>query len=122
MAVPRVQGWKRWLVPLAVVIGIFTITSWPHPPAMPRNSDKVVHFAAYGTLGAAVAWAAMTTRARRVLVWAVVVSLLGAVDEWHQQFIPSRSMDVRDWMADTAGAVAGLTILSALQRRRELVA
>lgn len=122
LVAPRVQGWKRWLVPLAVVIGILTATSWPRPPAMPHNSDKVVHFTAYATLGAAVAWAAMTTSVRRALVWVLVVSMLGALDEWHQQFIPSRSMDVRDWMADTAGAVAGLTILSALQRRREPVA
>ena len=116
------RGGKRWLVPLAVVIGIATITSWPHPPSMPRNSDKVVHFLAYATLGGAVAWAALLRGARRMLFWMCVVSMLGALDEWHQQFIPSRSMDVRDWMADTAGAVAGLTLVSALLWRREHVA
>ncbi|MCC7052281.1 MAG: VanZ family protein [Gemmatimonadaceae bacterium] len=112
----------RWLLPLAVVIGIATATSWPRPPAMPHNSDKVVHFTAYAILGAAVAWAAMTGSVRRALLWVVVVSALGALDEWHQQFIPSRRMDARDWMADTAGAVTGLSLVSALMRRRELVA
>jgi VanZ family protein len=59
---------------------------------------------------------------RRALLWLAVVSSLGAADEWHQQFIPSRSMDVRDWMADTAGAVTGLSLVTALARRRESVA
>jgi VanZ family protein len=109
-------------VPLAVVVGILTITSWPRPPAMPHNSDKVIHFLAYATLGASVAWAAAIVSVRRALFWMCVVATLAALDEWHQQFIPSRSADRRDWMADTAGAVTGLSLVSALMRRRELVA
>lgn len=97
-------------------------TSWPSPPAMPNDSDKLVHFTAYGLLGASVAWAAQS-RARRIAVlFAVGISLLGAADEWHQQFIPNRRMDVRDWVADTAGAVTGLFLVTALARRRESVA
>ncbi|MBC7841566.1 MAG: VanZ family protein [Gemmatimonadaceae bacterium] len=101
---------------------ILMATSWPAPPDMPHNSDKVVHFSAYASLGAAVGWAAETRFFRRILLWIGVVSLLGAADEWHQQFIPSRSMDVRDWLADTAGAVTGLSLVTALTRRRESVA
>ena len=97
-------------------------TSLPHPPSMPGQSDKVVHFSAYAALGASMGWAARVRHIRRALRWIAVVSLLGAVDEWHQQFIPSRSMDVRDWMADTAGAVTGLFLVTALAGRREPVA
>ena len=74
------------------------------------------------SLGAAFGWAAETRVFRRMLLWIGIVSLLGAADEWHQQFIPSRSMDVRDWLADTAGAVTGLSLVTALTRRRESVA
>jgi VanZ family protein len=52
----------------------------------------------------------------------LLVSALGAADEWHQQFIPGRRMDARDWLADTAGAVSGLSLVTALRRRREFVA
>lgn len=114
--------WVRWLVPLAVALGIFAATSWPAPPAMPNNSDKLVHFSSYGLLGASVAWAARLRVWRAALVYGVAVSLLGAADEWHQQFVPNRHMDVRDWMADTAGAVTGLFLVTALARRRESVA
>jgi VanZ family protein len=89
---------------------------------MPHNGDKVVHFTAYCVLGASCAWAARTRTVLQALRWMVVVSMLGGIDEWHQQFIPSRSMDVRDWMADTAGAVTGLSLVTALARRREPVA
>lgn len=112
----------RWLAPVVVMGCILVATSWPSPPDMPHNSDKLVHFAAYASLGAAVGWAAETRLYRRLLLWIGVVSILGAADEWHQQFIPSRSMDVRDWLADTAGAVTGLSLVTALTRRRESVA
>jgi VanZ family protein len=104
------------------MICILAGTSWPHPPSMPGQSDKVIHFTAYAALGAAMGWAARARSFRRALPWIAVVSMLGAADEWHQQFIPSRSMDVRDWMADTAGAAAGLSLVTALARRRESVA
>lgn len=116
------RTWQRWLVPTAVAIGIFTGTSWPTPPPMPGGSDKFVHFAAYAMLGLTVGWAAQTRAIGEVLRWLVVVSALGAADEWHQRFIPGRSMDARDWFADTAGAVSGLLLVTALHRRRESVA
>ena len=116
------QGWVRWLVPLAVMICILAGTSWPHPPNMPGQSDKVIHFTAYAMLGAAMGWAAYARSVWRALCWIAVVSMLGAADEWHQQFIPSRTMDVHDWMADTAGATIGLSLVTVLARRRESVA
>ncbi len=122
MTIATVPNRFRWLVPLTVAIGIFAATSWPAPPAMPNNSDKLVHFSAYAVLGASVAWAARARSLRTALSYAVVVSVIGAADEWHQQFIPNRRMDVRDWVADTAGAVTGLFLVTALTRRREQVA
>ena len=89
---------------------------------MPNDSDKLVHFTAYGLLGASVAWAAQSRARRSAVLFAAGISLLGAADEWHQQFIPNRRMDVRDWVADTAGAVTGLFLVTALARRREPVA
>ncbi|HYW51960.1 MAG TPA: VanZ family protein [Gemmatimonadaceae bacterium] len=112
----------RWWLPAIIAVGILTATSWPTPPAMPHDSDKVVHFTSYALLGAAVAWAARVTRWMRAMFLIAAVSLAGAADEWHQQFIPGRATDVRDWLADTAGAVAGLSLVTALTRRREFVA
>lgn len=123
-APPGVQSGDRlrWSVPAAVIIGILAVTSWPKPPALPHNSDKVVHFASYALLGAAIAWAARVRRWPPFARWVACVALFGALDEWHQQFIPNRRMDSLDWIADVSGAVTGLFLVTARHRRREFVA
>ena len=54
-------------------------------------------------------WRRETGRGAAVaVVWAAIfAALLGAVDEFHQQWIPGRSMDLLDWAADFAGGTAG---------------
>jgi len=56
-----------------------------------------------------VLWRRETGRGAAVaVVWAAIfAALLGAVDEFHQQWIPGRSMDLLDWAADFAGGTAG---------------
>ena len=41
----------------------------------------------------------------RGAAWALLAaSAYGATDEFHQLFVPGRSCDVFDWLADTTGA------------------
>jgi VanZ family protein len=76
-------------------------------------SDKVAHFALYAPLGALLvnALRATTSLRRRPLVatfMAVVIGVLfGALDEWHQLFIPGRDCTTGDWHADIKGIVTG---------------
>ena len=109
-------------MPVVVFLAILAGTSWPTPPAMPNNSDKVVHVVAYACLGTAVVWAARGRGWRGLMGWLALVAALAAADEWHQQFIPGRRMDRRDWVADTVGAVIGISLFASRERRRELVA
>jgi VanZ family protein len=53
-----------------------------------------------------------------VLLALLCISVFGALDEWHQQFIPQRSMDLLDWAADITGATAGIVLALTLGRRR----
>ena len=48
----------------------------------------------------------------------LLISCFGALDEWHQQFIPQRSMDLLDWTADTVGATVGVLLAMANGRKR----
>jgi VanZ family protein len=105
----------RWLPPLLWAAFILILTSIPgaHIPDPPfRNFDKVVHLAIYGVLGwlAARAAANHSRVATPVLIAIAVVSCFGAFDEWHQQFIPQRSMELLDWAADTTGAAIGAVL------------
>lgn len=83
------------------------------------GTDKVVHFLMYGVLAFLAARAArLDGRTTATLVTVGIgIALLGGVDEWHQQFIPGRSMERADWMADALGALAG-TILPMTARKR----
>lgn len=83
------------------------------------GADKVVHASMYAVLGALIARAIAQEGGRVFVLPLVVIALLGAGDEWHQMFIPGRSADVRDWLADVAGAIAGLTITYVALSRRE---
>jgi len=123
---PRPAGGRRW-APVAVwTLVLLVLTSWPRPPVPPalRSSDKVVHATLYGVLAYLVVGALRAgpaTPARRavqLLVTIVAVSAFGWGDEWHQQFIPGRSRDSADWLADTLGAVGGAALALARPARR----
>jgi VanZ family protein len=113
---------------LAWGVFLFAITSWPRPPEIPvlsgiPNFDKVVHFGLYAAesflLYLAIRWPG---RARfsllRVLALTGLMAAWGTVDEVHQTWIPGRSCDAEDAVADTVGGLAGALVASALTGTR----
>ena len=83
----------------------------PAPTWFP-GQDKLYHAGAYFLLAVSV-WCNLSYIIKRPIILAAAVivfsSLYGASDEWHQSFVPGRSNDVWDWLADTVGA--GLAVL-----------
>ncbi len=68
--------------------------------------DKVAHFTMYGILGYFAARAARQAWHNRGWGWFIAGGLvLGALDEFQQRFIPGRSADPLDWIADAAGFI-----------------
>ena len=125
-AVPGITGVERLgglpfllrlPVPLAVMAGIWTASSFSHVE-MPFEfsfQDKVLHFLAYLGLSAAW-WFALANRIpklklyRCIVISALFASAYGASDEIHQYFVPGRFCTWGDFLADSMGAffVAGL--------------
>jgi VanZ family protein len=76
--------------------------------------DKCVHFIEYGLFCTLLCWAISAHlkdgRIRKLIFIAIIITALyGITDEVHQLFVPARTGEVSDWLADTAGAaVAGL--------------
>ena len=70
--------------------------------------DKFGHFGIYGLLGTLVCRQGRGWRA--AIGSLIVVSAFGASDEWHQSFVPGRSTDFRDWVADTSGAALAIVL------------
>lgn len=101
----------RWTPPAVWVVLILIATSWPGISVGPDTLalDKVFHFGAYAVLAALLLRATPEPRqlTTMVLVWGLV-AVFGAVDEWHQSFIPRRSMSLADWIADSSGAFVGV--------------
>ena len=103
----------RWIPALLWAAAVFSMSSLSRLPRLPPGLlswDKLQHCAAYLVGGAAFAHA---TRAGERGPWPAVALgvLYGAFDEVHQYFVPGRNSDVRDWVADTLGVLAGVFLL-----------
>lgn len=104
-----------------------------HQPSLPTPSlfegqDKLFHGLAYALLGSfylgAVPRPWLLARPQRWVVQvALLATLYGLSDEFHQSFIPGRSAEVWDLLADGCGALLGaaLTGLLLVRWRRPAV-
>jgi len=113
----------------AVVWGLFllALTSWPSPPEIPGvtslpNFDKLCHAILYGTEGFllyfAIRWPGRPPSAFLVACFiGGALAVFGTLDELHQAWIPGRSMEGMDAVADAAAGFLG-GFVGALYGRR----
>lgn len=104
-------------------ITLFVATHVPQDfPGVPGGqSDKVAHFAAYAVLAAlfATTWqlsAGVLTKVHLRWAW-ILTAAYGGIDEWTQLFV-GREASFLDWLADAAGAAAGLAVFAWFTRQR----
>jgi len=75
---------------------------------------KMAHFAEYMLVGM-LSFVILTLwmKKAKVAFWIVAVQLVlsGALDEFHQYFVPGRYAAVTDVLIDTAGGVAGILLI-----------
>ena len=78
--------------------------------------DKFLHFIAFSALSFAVglwfsreSW--LRLLGRNFFLCLGIVSAYGALDEFHQYFVPGRDCSVWDWAADTLGGAAGAAVI-----------
>ena len=110
-----------WVPPTVYMAVIFYFSSEPNPlPELTKHvTDWILHAVEYAGLavllcraliGEGLGWLLS------VVLALTATSVYGASDEWHQAFVPLRSSEVRDWMADTIGGVIGGAIYSVFGR------
>lgn len=115
-----------WFAAFAVWFGVLWWLSSAErtfPDALQfRASDKLLHFGYFlggsGLLSAALfTWKPAMPSRRRLIACAVVVILVGALDEFHQSFVPNRQgNDPADLLADALGAIAGALVFHPCRR------
>ena len=102
-----------WAPPVAYMglIFYFSSESNPLPTLTTTVWDKALHLVEYGGLGFLLCRAFSHEGMARNLATisaAIIASLYGASDEWHQLFVPGRNSDVYDWLTDTIGGGLGV--------------
>lgn len=114
-----------WAPPLVYMGCIFLLSSFAIdvPQARFPYRDKVVHVFEYGALGllfARACFATWPTRApaRLVAVAVLLTTTFGVGDEVHQSFVPGRSADLVDALADLVGACLGAFGFALFDARR----
>ena len=113
------SGRFLWPIVIATVIFIASSRSYVATPGITRIDDKFGHFAVYGLFATLVC---RIGHGWRAALWAVVIaSAYGVSDEWHQSFVPGRSSEVADWMADTIGGVIAVTLYCGWNTYRRLL-
>jgi VanZ family protein len=99
---------------MAVLFFLSSLSSLPAPPA--GLTDKHEHFVAYGILSALTVRALAREEWRRVSLGVVLGAILiasayGVSDEFHQRFVPGRTYEVLDMVADALGSAAAAGLL-----------
>ena len=101
---------------------IFYLSSQPsiETPALFPGQDKLFHLIAFGILGFLTMGTQLASYAgyptRRVWLVVLAVTLYGILDEVHQYFVPGRSADVYDALADALGGLLGAWAMYYLAR------
>lgn len=107
------KRFMRYWLPVLMYVAVILILSAQqnlHPPDQFRFNDKFYHLMEYFGLGVLLARAFRAGRRAvppmRTLMLAVTLGVLvGVCDEIFQSFIPGRSSDIFDVLADTTGVL-----------------
>ena len=96
---------------------IYYLSSQPGMDVRPLfvGQDKVFHFIVFGILGFLGMGAAKATtqgyKPRQVWLAIALVALYGVLDEFHQHFVPGRTADRYDVIADIVGGMFGAWVM-----------
>lgn len=112
---PRLRGASLLLGGLIVVL-LFHLGDQPVAVNLiPEPWDKLAHFVTFGVI-AGLFWVGVG--GAHPLLMVILASAIGGLDEWHQSFLPGRSADLTDLLADLGGAIAIIPLCGLLARSR----
>jgi VanZ family protein len=104
---------------------IFVVSAIPHIPTPWefKGGDKVVHFIEYGIFSLLLFLAFFNSGKeflkRNVFLFSILIGLgYGLLDEIHQKFVPGRSCDKFDFLADGLGILLVQAVIWFYLKRR----
>jgi VanZ family protein len=120
---PGLRIASAWLPAVLYMLAIWWLSS--QRVDLPLESipmrDKGLHFIEFGLLGGCFAHAVWITwpgrGVRGALAAAFFTAAFGLLDELHQAFVPGRSADVADLLADALGGTLAVVVFWSLRGR-----
>lgn len=100
------------VIPAGMYNGAIWTVSSLTMPANTNNFDKSAHIIEYGLMGFLLAFAFQTQGKYHAWTKNVIIfgCTLAGIDEFHQYFVPTRSMSIFDFIADFVGILIGFFI------------
>jgi VanZ family protein len=107
----RSRAVSLWAPVVIYMAALFFVSSLEQP-TIPAGGDKPWHLIGYTGFGLVIARALAGGLGRPVVLRTALLGIVFGVtyavtDEIHQMFVPGRSADVVDLLADTAGVILG---------------
>ena len=116
MSRPNIHKNRAYLWPVLLVIVIF-VSSGSQDLAAPDlgsqfHTDKIAHILVFGLIATSILRTPKfkDLSLRSMLIAALITSVYGARDAFRQSLTPPRSVEFADWLADTFGAFAAVTL------------
>ncbi len=103
-----------WLL-LIFIQSSFTAVALPKVEFI--SADKIVHMGVFGLLTFLCYISLIHIEKPNMfsaspLMWSLIICIVyGASDEFHQYFVPNRSSEVQDWLADILGTIIAVLII-----------
>lgn len=94
-----------WFSSFSDVPSVSTVPEW-------LPVDKFAHFMLFAVLAGLLYRAGL-----RPQIAVMGAAFYGLTDEIHQMFVPGRSPEIRDWLADVLGAIFGVWLVRFPTRR-----
>jgi len=106
------------LLASGILFGLFVFGAQPFAVNLiPSPWDQLAHVAVFAVLACALGLVS-GQRGGRMLLFAVAgASFIGALDEWHQMFLPGRHAGWDDLAMDVIGSLLGAALLALAQQR-----
>jgi len=112
--IAAVRTWRGFLLLLIVAVSYLALT--PQPPAgVDLGWDKLNHLAAFMALALAAWLGFPASRSTRLVVLCALLAFGGLI-EVLQSFVPGRSSEWGDLLADAVGIASGAIVAAALLR------
>lgn len=91
---------------------IFLLSNIPGDQYPQESFDygSIAHFFEFLILSYLLTAASGKYTFKKMLVVLTFCLLFALSDEWHQSFVPNRSVSLLDWLVDGVGTVAGLAV------------